>query len=85
MTFAPAPGRDHVPGLLWRPPASRALFVLAHGAGAGMDHHFMAAIAAALGERGIGTLRYQFPYTAAGKRRPDPPALPIGAGYLRAI
>ena len=75
LTFAPAPGRDHVPGLFWLPPGARTLFVLAHGAGAGMEHHFMEDLAAALAERGIGTLRYQFPYAAAGRRRPDPPAL----------
>jgi predicted alpha/beta-hydrolase family hydrolase len=49
--------------------------VLAHGAGAGMRHAFMEAIASELGDRGIGTLRYQFPYMERGSRRPDPPDL----------
>ncbi len=56
-------------------PSPRALFVLAHGAGAGMRHPFMENVATALAEHGISTLRYQFPYmeTAGGVRRPDPP------------
>ena len=64
-----------VPGILLRPPDARLLYVLAHGAGAGMHHHFMDAIAEALAARGIATLRYEFPYMAAGGRRPDPPAV----------
>jgi predicted alpha/beta-hydrolase family hydrolase len=51
----------HVSGLLQTPPQARACYVLAHGAGAGMRHPFMAAVAAGLAERGIATLRYQFP------------------------
>ncbi len=61
---------------LWQlPPNAHAVYVLAHGAGAGMNHPFMAAIAAELAGHGIGTLRYQFPYMELGSRRPDPPAL----------
>jgi hypothetical protein len=59
------------PALLVRPPAARALYVLAHGAGAGMRHAFMADIAAALAARDVATLRWEFPYMAAGKPRPD--------------
>jgi predicted alpha/beta-hydrolase family hydrolase len=61
--------------LLVRPAAARALYVLAHGAGAGMRHVFMEEIAAALAARDIATLRWEFPYMAAGKPRPDPPAI----------
>jgi hypothetical protein len=64
-----------VSGLLQVPPDARALYVLAHGAGAGMRHPFMAAVAAGLAERGIGSLRYQFPYMERGSKRPDPPQL----------
>jgi predicted alpha/beta-hydrolase family hydrolase len=64
-----------VSGLLLVPPRPRALYVLAHGAGAGMKHPFMAAVATELAERGIATLRYQFPYMEQGGRRPDPPKL----------
>ena len=59
--------------LLDRPPAARAGYVLAHGAGAGMAHPFLAAVARGLSERGIATLRYQFPYMERGSKRPDPP------------
>jgi predicted alpha/beta-hydrolase family hydrolase len=64
-----------VSGLLERPSAARALLVLAHGAGAGMEHPSMQAVAAGLAQRGIATLRYQFPYMERRSRRPDPPAL----------
>jgi predicted alpha/beta-hydrolase family hydrolase len=64
-----------VSALLERPSGARALYVLAHGAGAGMRHAFMEAVAAALAERGVATLRYQFPYLEAGGRRPDPPGV----------
>ncbi len=60
-----------VSGLLQVPPGARACYVLAHGAGAGMAHPFMAAVASGLAERGIATLRYQFPYMEQGLRRPD--------------
>jgi hypothetical protein len=62
-----------VSALLILPRDARALYVLAHGAGAGMAHPFMAAMAMLLAERGIATLRYQFPYMEKGSRRPDSP------------
>ena len=64
-----------VSGLLNSTPDSKACFVVAHGAGAGMLHPFMANLANDLGKRGIATLRYQFPYMEKHGRRPDPPAL----------
>jgi len=64
-----------VSGVLLAPGRARACYVLAHGAGAGMKHPFMAAVAAELAERRIATLRYQFPYMEQGGRRPDPPKL----------
>ena len=64
-----------VSGLLLAPPRSRACYVLAHGAGAGMTHPFMQAVAGGLAERGIASLRYQFPYMERRSRRPDPPKL----------
>jgi uncharacterized protein len=64
-----------VSGLLLRPPRATACYVFAHGAGAGMTHPFMASVAAGLCDRGVATLRYQFPYMEKGTRRPDPPAL----------
>ena len=65
----------HVSARLELPAAARACYVLAHGAGAGMEHPFMSAAAAGLAERGIATWRYQFPYMERRARRPDPPAL----------
>ncbi len=64
-----------VSGLLTMPPRVRACYVLAHGAGAGMTHPFMTAVAEGLAERGVATLRYQFPDMERGSKRPDPPAL----------
>jgi len=57
------------------PPHARACYVLAHGAGAGMEHPFMTAMAVGLAERGVATLRYQFPYMERASRRTDPPQL----------
>ena len=57
------------------PRGARACYLMAHGAGAGMEHPFMRAVATGLAERGIATLRYQFPYMERGSRRPDPPSL----------
>lgn len=68
-------GAGNVSAVLMRPEAARACYVLAHGAGAGMRHASMEAIAMGLAERGIATLRYQFPYMEKGRKRPDPPAL----------
>jgi uncharacterized protein len=64
-----------VSALFQLPRGAKACFVLAHGAGAGMEHASMAAIATELAARKIATLRFQFPYMELGKRRPDPPAL----------
>ena len=60
-----------VSGLLLVPPDARVCYVLAHGAGAGMAHPFLSAIANGLAERGVATLRYQFPYMEQGSKRPD--------------
>ncbi len=64
---------QRISGLLQTPKAARACYVVAHGAGAGMTHAFLAAIANGLAERGIATLRYQFPYMERGSKRPDSP------------
>src|SRR6266480_2856630 len=62
-------------GLLVRPHDARLLYVLAHGAGAGMRHHFLAQAADGFAGRGIATYRYEFPYMQAGKNRPDSPGV----------
>lgn len=64
-----------VAALLIRPDAARACFVFAHGAGAGMTHPFMEAVATGLAGRGVATLRYQFPYMEKASKRPDPPGI----------
>ena len=73
------PGAGEVSALLVAPAGARALYVLAHGAGAGMRHPFLERMAAVLAERGIGTLRYQFPYMEDGKHRVDPPSVAVAA------
>jgi predicted alpha/beta-hydrolase family hydrolase len=57
------------------PKKAKAVLVLAHGAGAGMDHPAMRALAEALNEHHIATLRFQFCYMERGSRRPDRPPL----------
>jgi predicted alpha/beta-hydrolase family hydrolase len=64
-----------IAAFLLRPPDAWLLYVLAHGAGAGMRHQFLEQISAALAALGIATFRYQFPYMEAGRGRPDAPAL----------
>ena len=68
-------GHGRISGLLQNPVSARACYVLAHGAGAGMTHPFMAVVATGLAERGIASLRYQFLYMEQKSRRPDPPKL----------
>lgn len=69
------PDGTAVPALFDAPPAPWAALVLAHGAGAGMEHPFLGALAAGLAARGVAVLRPQFPFMARGSRRPDPPAV----------
>ena len=61
------------------PPAAQVLYVMAHGAGAGMDHPFLESMSARLAARGVATLRFQFPYMQAGSKRPDSPRLLMAA------
>ena len=72
IEIAPA---SSVSALLIDPPQARGCYVFAHGAGAGMTHASMEAIATGLAERGIATLRYQFPYMEKASKRPDSPAV----------
>src|SRR5436190_5184477 len=75
-------GGGQVSGLLLRPDGAKALYVFAHGAGVGMNHPSMASNAQGLAERGIATLRFQFPYMEKGGGRPDPP--PVAHAAIRA-
>ena len=62
-----------------RPDSPFATLVVAHGAGAGMDHPFMVGFTSALGDQGVATLRFNFPYREAGKKFPDRPPMAIAA------
>lgn len=64
-----------VSAILLRPAGARFLLTLAHGAGAGMTHPFLAKLAADLANSGIATLRYQFPYMEQRRRSPDSPGV----------
>ena len=72
-----AGGHGDVSALQLLPEDAALLYVLAHGAGAGMRHPFLEAMAQALAAVGIGTLRYQFPSMEAGRRRPDLPHVAV--------
>lgn len=69
--FEATSSKGDVSALVERPRGAEALYVLAHGAGAGMRHPFMEEIAGRLADRRVATFRYQFPYMEAGGRRPD--------------
>jgi predicted alpha/beta-hydrolase family hydrolase len=73
LRFDPGVGIGPVSALCQRPRDARALYVIGHGAGAGMRHPFLEAISGALNLAGIATFRYQFPYMEEGRRHPDPP------------
>ena len=75
LAIAGGDGGGQVSALLALPANARALYVLAHGAGAGMRHPFLERLAERLADRAIATLRYQFPYMERRARRPDSPAV----------
>jgi len=72
-------GSRQLDGILLLPEKARLLYVLAHGAGAGMRHPFLESVARGLADHGIGTFRYQFPYMQAREKRPDPPHVAMAA------
>jgi predicted alpha/beta-hydrolase family hydrolase len=74
--------KQEVSALLTVPPGAKACYIMAHGAGAGMTHPFMAAVSDGLAERHVATLRYQFPYVENGFKRPDAP--PLARATVRA-
>lgn len=71
IKFTATESSGEVSGILAIPDKSKSLLILAHGAGAGMDHIFMEKISGYLYDAGIGTLRYNFPYTEKKKKSPD--------------
>lgn len=70
-----SPSIGKVSGEYIAPPGAKCILALAHGAGAGMDHPFMVALANSLAEIGIATMRFNFPFAENKKRRPDTPAV----------
>ncbi|MFJ4169407.1 alpha/beta family hydrolase [Paenarthrobacter sp. NPDC089714] len=66
-----------VPGIHLSPEDPSATLVVAHGAGAGMEHPFLQGFCEAMAAEGVATLRFNFPYRAAGRRFPDRPPLAI--------
>jgi predicted alpha/beta-hydrolase family hydrolase len=68
-----------VSGVAARPQDASATVVVAHGAGAGMEHPFMAGFTRALNDAGVATLRFNFPYREAGRKFPDRPPVAIAA------
>ena len=71
--------KKSVSAIFERPAKARALLVLAHGAGAGMEHAFLRDLAKSLHEEGVATLRFQFPYMEEGSKRPDSPDIAVAA------
>ncbi|MGO4121739.1 alpha/beta hydrolase family protein [Arthrobacter sp. YAF16] len=68
-----------VSGIYARPPRPAATLVVAHGAGAGMEHPFLRGFTATLNDDGVATLRFNFPYREAGRKFPDRPPVAIAA------
>ncbi|WP_277445762.1 alpha/beta fold hydrolase [Vibrio parahaemolyticus] len=70
-------------------PENGPLFVFAHGAGAGMEHDFMTAVAKGLVEQGIHVVRFNFPYMVKrsedGKKRPPDRAPKLLEAYSEVI
>lgn len=71
-TFRASESSGDVSAILVRPEGARALYVFAHGAGAGMRHRFMEGVSERLADLGVATFRYQFPYMEAGRKAPNP-------------
>ncbi|MFN8177935.1 MAG: alpha/beta family hydrolase [bacterium] len=79
VSFLASKSAGNVSGIVLRPARPASFLVLAHGAGAGMRHAFLEALAARLAAGGVATLRWQFPYTEKGSRRPDPQPILLAA------
>jgi len=72
-------GDVQVSGVYARPENTFATLVVAHGAGAGMEHPFLHGFTRALNDDGVATLRFNFPYREAGRKFPDRPPAAIAA------
>lgn len=72
-------GSGTVSGVFADPDGAVATLVVAHGAGAGMEHPFLSGFTRALNGLGVATLRFNFPYREAGKKFPDRPPAAVAA------
>lgn len=79
IEFLASRSAGNVSGIVMRPRQPASFLVLAHGAGAGMRHSFLEALATRLAARDVATLRWQFPYAEKGSRRPDPQPILLAA------
>lgn len=87
LSLEVSPTIGNVSGEYLVPEKAKCMITLAHGAGAGMNHSFMTALAKSLSEPGIASMRFNFPFTEHKKGRPDPPAIAhktIEAAILKA-
>ncbi|HVO73491.1 MAG TPA: alpha/beta family hydrolase [Ignavibacteriaceae bacterium] len=73
LQFEASKSSGNVSAIIYEPREAKAVLVLAHGAGAGMNHPFMESLASKIAEKGIAVLRYNFAYIENKKRSPDPP------------
>ncbi len=71
IIFEATESSGNVSGILLQPDKAQWMYVLAHGAGAGMSHSFLEAIAEGLFKRGVATFRFQFPYMEQARRAPN--------------
>ena len=75
MSILISEGIGSVSASIVEPKNPDAVLVLAHGAGAGMNHPFMITLARELSHHSVATVRYNFPYMENKRNRPDPPAI----------
>jgi predicted alpha/beta-hydrolase family hydrolase len=72
-------GKGAVSAVFSSPKRGAPVLVIAHGAGAGMDHPFLVGFASGMGEQGVATMRFNFPYMEAGRRSPGAPPVAVAA------
>jgi uncharacterized protein len=75
LKITASPEIGDVSGAIIEPVNQQKFLILAHGAGAGMNHSFMVTLSKELAKLGVGTLRFNFPFIEQKKKRPDFPAV----------
>jgi predicted alpha/beta-hydrolase family hydrolase len=79
LSFEASKSSGNVSAITYEPPDAKAILVLAHGAGAGMNHPFMESLASKLAGKSIAVFRYNFPYIENKRRSPDVPNILMSA------